>query len=187
MSIARCLLLFFSIFMASFPMMAQTDTAEVVYSGDEFAAAFSAEGVKQWKPEFTVRSYAGIYTGGCELTGGVKIDNKRTLGLMLGYESLYVDAAPGDVRAIGTAAFFRRYIHLGKKERFSLYSDLYLGASWIFKATGNTEQLNSKPGEVYFLIGWQPGIRLRIYRNFQIFLGPTISTYTMGLHLGLGF
>ena len=42
--------------------------------------SFSAEGRKNWKPEVTVRGNLGIYAGGFAVTGGVRIDEKRTLG-----------------------------------------------------------------------------------------------------------
>lgn len=34
---------------------------------------------------------------------------------------------------------------------------------------------------------WQPGIRFRFWKNLHLFLGPTISTNTIGIHLGVGF
>ena len=46
--------------------------------------SFSAEGRKNWKSEVTVRGNLGIYAGGFAVTGGVRIDEKRTLGLMAG-------------------------------------------------------------------------------------------------------
>ena len=45
--------------------------------------AFSQEGRQNWKPEFTARQYAGFVTEGPAITGGVRIDDKRTFGLMV--------------------------------------------------------------------------------------------------------
>lgn len=46
--------------------------------------SFSAEGRENWKPDFTLRANMGIFTGGITATGGVCIDENRTLGLMCG-------------------------------------------------------------------------------------------------------
>ena len=42
--------------------------------------SFSDEGRKNWKSEVTVRGNLGIYASGFAVTGGVRIDEKRTLG-----------------------------------------------------------------------------------------------------------
>ena len=65
--------------------------------------SFSAEGRKNWKPEFTVRGNVGIFTGGAILSGGIRIDDKHTLGLMLGEQSIYYDAEPATVHYISTS------------------------------------------------------------------------------------
>lgn len=46
--------------------------------------SFSATGRENWKPDFTLRANMGIFTGGITATGGVRIDENRTLGLMCG-------------------------------------------------------------------------------------------------------
>ncbi len=163
---------------------------------DEWKYAFSAEGREQWKPEITARAKVGIYTGGYNLTGGVRIDSKRTLGLMLGQGTTFIDSAPGNVYHLQAAAYMRRYFHLGSRDIVAFYSDLSIGAGCVYKVTGRTifypvegmevELIHQKPGDVGFLIAWEPGIRFRIYRNLHIFLGPTISTACLGVHLGLG-
>ena len=159
--------------------------------------SFSAEGRKNWKPEFTVRGNIGIYTGGAILSGGVRIDEKRTLGLMLGEQSIYYDAEPATVHYISTSLFWRRYFHLGKRQRAAFYSDLSVGAGWIYQVeesfwynewTGEWEGgVDDEPGDVYPIISWQPGIRVRFYKNIHLFFGPTLATNCMGIHLGLGF
>lgn len=182
------------------PLKGQTITDDE-YLGNrwinEWQSAFSAEGRKSWKPEITARAKVGIYTGGQNLSIGARVDDKRTLGLMLGNGHLYVDAAPGDVYAIQTSAYMRRYLHLGKRDIIALYSDLALGASWVYKVSGKywyddrtgeiiQEMISANPGDVHLMATWEPGIRLRFYKNIHLFLGPTISTDCLGLHIGLG-
>ena len=182
------------------PLKGQTITDDE-YLGNrwinEWQSAFSADGRRSWKPEITARAKVGIYTGGQNLSIGARVDDKRTLGLMLGNGHLYVDAAPGDVYAIQTSAYMRRYLHLGKRDIIALYSDLALGASWVYKVSGKywyddrtgeiiQEMISANPGDVHFMATWEPGIRLRFYRNIHLFLGPTISTDCLGLHIGLG-
>lgn len=164
---------------------------------NEWKHAFSKEGVKEWKPEFTLRYQTGLMTSGPMLTGGVRIDGKRSFALFVGQGDTYLDYAPGDLYSIRTGISFRRYWHLGKRKIFALYSDLYAGAGWIYKINGkyrvNTENgeqreiIDENVGDMLFAGGWQPGIRIRCYRNLHLFLGPTIATDCLGLHLGIGF
>ena len=64
---------------------AQDTTADDLSGwANEWKHAFSKEGVKEWKPEFTLRYYTGLTTTGPMLTGGVKVDEKRTFALFLG-------------------------------------------------------------------------------------------------------
>ncbi len=163
---------------------------------DEWKYAFSKEGIKEWKPEFTFRYYSGFTTTGPMLTGGVRVDEKRSLALMVSQGDVYIDHAPGDIYFIGTGLNFRRYWHLGKRKTFAFYSDLYAGAGWIYKVDGKydvypdgekIEVIDERAGDVKFICGWQPGIRVRFYKNIHLFLGPTIATECFGLHLGIGF
>lgn len=163
--------------------------------------AFSAEGRKQWRPEFTGRVNLGIYSGGYSFTGGVRIDRKRTLGLMVGQGNIYIDAAPGHIKSIQTCAYKRYYMYPGKRGILAFYSDLYLGADWVYEVTGDKysywmdengtmhsdEQIHADKGDVYFYAAWEPGIRLRIVRNLHLFLGSSVSTHTIGIHAGIGF
>ena len=176
---------------------AQTFAEDAGKWAKEWKYAFSKEGVKAWKPEFTGRYYAGFVTSGPMLTGGVRVDEKRTFALFLSQGETYIDHAPGDIYSISTGFNFRRYWHLGKRKIVAIYSDLYAGASWVYKVNGKYhmnpqtgeqwEVIDDSVGDVNFLGGWQPGIRIRCYSNLHIFLGPTIATDSIGLHLGLGF
>lgn len=148
--------------------------------------AGQAAGQTARKPEFTVRYKAGFITEGPSLTGGVRLNEKYTVGLLLGNGKTYVDAAPGNINTFETSLYARRYFHLQGKDIVAFYCDLSLGAGWIYKVTGNREELNGRPGDVRLMAALQPGVRFRIYRNLHIFLGPTVSTDCIGLHLGIG-
>lgn len=195
---ALSILLALPLFLASGAANAQTTMGEDLSDwSDEWRYAFSKESVKEWKPEFTLRYFAGFITEGPMLTGGVRVDEKRSLALFVSQGKTYVDYAPGDIYSFRTGVNFRRYWHLGKRKIFAIYSDLYAGAAWIYKingkydynaATGEQwEVIDDNVGDVLFLGGWQPGIRIRCYKNLHLFLGPTIATDCMGLHLGIGF
>ena len=185
------------IFSAGISYAQDTTADDLSLWANEWKYAFSKEGVKEWKPEFTLRYYTGLITTGPMLTGGVKVDEKRTFALFVGQGDTYLDYAPGDLYFISTGLSFRRYWHLGKRKIFAFYSDLYAGAGWIYKIGGKYhgnaetgeqwEVIDDNVGDVLFVGGWQPGIRVRCYRNLHVFLGPTIATDCLGLHLGIGF
>ena len=152
---------------------------------NEWKYAFSKEGRKNWKTEHTLRLRAGFFTEGVMFTSGIRVDEKRTLGLFAGLENVYDDATPADIHSARLGITFRRYWHLGERKIISFYSDLYAGAGYIYKVT-NAETYEDK-GDVLFVGGWQPGIRVRCYKNLHLFMGPTIATDCIGLHLGIGF
>lgn len=169
-------------------------------SAQSLKESFSAEGRKDWKPEFTVRGNLGIYAGGFAVTGGVRIDEKRTLGLMVGKNVNVYTVMHGytDVNSFSAALYGRRYLHLGERKIFSLYSDLALGAAvvtglegayWVDPVDGTTKKddIDVDKGDVQFYLSWQPGVRVRFYKNIHMFLGPTLSTHCLGVHLGIGF
>lgn len=162
--------------------------------------SFSAEGRKNWKSEVTLRGNLGIYAGGFAVTGGVRIDEKRTLGLMAGKNVNVYTVIHGytDVNSFSAALYGRRYFHLGERKIFSLYSDLALGAAfvtdlegayWVDPVDGTTkkEDISVDKGDVQFYISWQPGVRVRFFDNVHLFLGPTLSSHCLGVHLGIGF
>ena len=159
--------------------------------------AFSQEGRQNWKPEFTARLYAGFVTEGPAITGGVRIDDKRTFGLMVWQGKTWIDVAPASVYSISTGLYMRRYFHLGQKDIVALYCDFAIGAGYVYKMNGgymtNTETgetvktTDYSKGDVLFAATLQPGIRFRFWKNLHLFLGPPVSTNTVGLHLGVGF
>lgn len=161
--------------------------------------AFSKEGRQSWKPEFTVRGSAGIATSGPAVTAGIRVDDKRTLGLLIGRGDTYIDAAPGNVYAIQSAAFMRRYLPMGSRGIAALYTDLFAGCDWVYQVDGkywndptpgsHQEEalIDASEGDVNFYAGIHAGVRFRIVRNVHLFLGPTLTTNTIGLHVGFGF
>ena len=166
-------------------------------SAQTFKESFSAEGKENWESEFTLRGSVGIFTGGIDATGGVRIDEKRTLGLMLGNHEIFYNAEPATVKYLNTCLYFRRYFHLGKRKRCAFYSDLIVGAGWIYDveqsywvdpATGTWHGgIDDEPGDAYPIISWQPGVRVCYFKNAHLFFGPTLGTNCMGVHIGLGF
>ena len=151
-----------------------------------------AERKYELRPEFTARGYVGFYNNGCRVSGGVNIDGKRSAGLMLGYHDSYHDDAPGDVYSIVTALYYRRYFPFGKHGGFAFYVDAYAGAGWVYKVDevvpdGGESMIDQKAGDVEPVLGLQPGLRIRLYRNVHISLGPSIATDCVGVHFGVGF
>lgn len=85
----------------------ETMTEDLSGWANGWKQAFSKEGVKEWKPEFTLRYYTGLTTSGPMFTGGVKVDEKRTFALFVGQGGTYLDYAPGDLYFISTGLNFR--------------------------------------------------------------------------------
>ena len=193
----RHLILTATILFAALSASAQTMADDAKSWAEGWKYAFSPEGWEQWKPEFTARYYGGFFTEGPSISGGVRIDEKRTLGLMAWQGRTYIDAAPGDVYSVSAGLFMRRYFHVGKKDIITFYSDLAVGAGYVYKVDGkywtNTEtgekveRIDDNPGDIVFAATWQPGVRFRFWKSMHLFLGPTLSTNTLGLHLGIGF
>ena len=169
-------------------------------SAQSLKESFSAQGRENWESEFTVRGNLGIYAGGFAVTGGVRIDEKRTLGLMVGKNvNVYtIEHGYANINSVSAALYGRRYLHLGERKIFSLYSDLALGAAvvtgmegayWVAPVDGTTKKddIDVERGDVQFYVSFQPGMRVRFYKNLHLFLGPTLSTHCLGIHLGFGF
>lgn len=150
----------------------------------EWQYAFSPEGRKAWRPEFTLRFNYGLFATGAAFTGGVRVDSKRTLGLMVWQSEIWLDYVPAIVKTVSAGLYMRRYFHLGKRDIIALYSDLAVGAKYVYRASENDHY---KKDDVLFTAVWQPGIRLRLLWNVHAFVGPMISTESLGLHFGIGF
>ena len=163
---------------------------------DGWKYAFSKEGMKEWKPECTLRNTGGLFTGGPMFTGGVRVDEKRSFSLFLGQGDTWIGHVPADVYSIRTGVSFRRYWHLGERKTFALYSDLGAGVGYVYKIRGEYRESSNgiirdvvaeNVGDMMFVAYWQPGVRVRFYKNIHIFLGALLSTDSIGLHWGLGF
>lgn len=182
-----------------FAMMALLLLITSSLSAKTFKESFSAEGRKNWESEITVRGNLGIYAGGFAVTGGVRIDEKRTLGLMVGKNVNVYTVMHGyaDVNSFSASLYGRRYLHMGERKIFSLYSDLALGAAvitdmvdayWVDPIDGTAKkEVSVDKGDVQFYVSWQPGVKVRFFDNVHLFLGPTLSSHCLGVHLGLGF
>ena len=176
---------------------AQTFADDAKVWAEGWKHAFSQEGRQNWKPEFTARLYAGFVTEGPAITGGVRIDDKRTFGLMVWQGKTWIDAAPASVHSLSGGLYMRRYFHLGQKDIVALYCDFAIGAGYVYKMNGGymtnvetgetVKTTDYSKGDVLFAATLQPGIRFRFWKNLHLFLGPTVSTNTVGLHLGVGF
>lgn len=171
-------------------VLAQQNTSnDMLYDGNRISKeriqAFSKEGRQHWKSEFTLRYRAGLFSNGVMVTGGIRVNEKRTIGLFTGIGEIFYSAIPASAYSLSFGITYRRYWHLGDRKIFAFYSDLYAGAGYIYKVSN--PELHEDKGNFLFIGGWQPGIRIRCYKNLHLFLGPTLATDCIGLHLGLGF
>ena len=162
-------------------------------------AHLSKEGRKEWKPEFTLRANAVLFDGSAILTGGVRTSQNKVFGLGLGWGQQFFKFDP-ETSAVGQriniVAYHRHYIPLGHRKNFSLYSDIMLGASCIYKMSawymeqgivdypGAEPRFPVLPGDWSFWPSWQPGIAFHMWGKSNIFLGLSIGP-TFGLHAGL--
>lgn len=151
--------------------------------------AFSEEGRQQWTPEFTLRYSAGFTTDGPAATAGMRVDAKRTLGIWIGQGNTYYDYNLSHTDAIQTAAYMRRYVHVGKRDIVAFYGELAIGCDWVYNVGGGSphDPAPRTPGDVEFYGVIHAGMRVRFVNNLHLFLGPTLATNCIGLHLGLGF
>ena len=163
---------------------AQTMAEEFPAYANGWKQAFSEEGKQNWKPEFTVRGFAAPYSTQWMLTGGVRIDERRTLGLMAGQGFIDDDATPGEAQYAMAGLYLRRYFHTGEKRIVSFYADLSAGVGYLYKDSTGRDKSDPK---VLPILSLQPGIRFRFWRNTHLFLGPSFSTAGIGLHIGAGF
>ena len=157
---------------------------------EQWRAAFSAEGRKNWMPEFTARASMGFYEVQKSFSAGIKVDDYRTIGIM--YAQSVSGSSSSDTDYLSKVmAHYRRYFPRGKKGTLAFYSDLNLGVAIVTKVKlgpfADKEEYHAKPGDWGPMLEWQPGIRLRLFANAHIFLGPSITFGHTGLHIGVGF
>ncbi|MBQ6184339.1 MAG: hypothetical protein IJK48_00535 [Bacteroidales bacterium] len=141
-----------------------------------FAMAVSAQNADKsgWSPEFSLKAFVSTYHGSYEVMAGARVgDNVFGLGSGLGLE--YWDAYPADVRKIPVYGFYRSYVPLDQKRRFMLFGEATLGGECVYKITGT----NVDGSEIEHTPYWKwrttlsPGIALRLFKHFNIYLAPT--------------
>ncbi len=156
-------------------------------------AHLSKEGRQAWKPEFSVRGNVMIYVGSVDVTAGIRTSPNKVFGIYVGRTSVWHDAIPAHSYRLHLCLYHRHYIPLDRKRRFSLYSDLLGGGSYLYKVTGQEIEPRfpgdrpaslPKKGEWSWWYSWQPGISIRMWGKSNIFFGPTIWP-SYGVHLGI--
>lgn len=176
------------------------DTESSAYI-EKLKYCYSREGIKNWKPEVTARLGLTIYSGFEAGTLGVRVNDRSTFGLMGLRGSVYYDAYPAHTYWAGGALYARRTLPLDRRAIVSISNELTAGVGYFYKVTGDKDFTYTTPdgityvhegfhrtkeGDTLPIIGWQPAMKVRIYRNLHIFLGAYISTYGKGAILGIG-
>ena len=151
---------------------------------EQVKAHLSAEGRKNWKPEFSVRAVGMFYHESVTLTGGIRTSPNKVFGLGLGHSWVTYDANPAQASHIDFFLYHRHYIPLDRKRRISLYSDLMVGGSYVYEASGYVVDGSPKAGVCKWYFSWEPGLSIRLWGKSNLFLGPTIGP-SIGLHFGL--
>lgn len=184
----RILLLTLSIFMGLSSWA--NDASSEIQSGEQQSKGFSKEDIR-WKPEFTARAEATIPGWGWMASLGVRINDKWTVGVMPGIHNTWHDTDMTGVSSFSANAYIRRYIHFGPKQRISLFVDGLVGTEIAYKIEyAFDSDRGTGPyakGDTWLNAAIQPGIRLRINKNFHVFAGPSFGTRYFGLHAGIGF
>lgn len=148
----------------------------------------SAEGRKAWKPEFSFRGNVMIYVGSLELTGGIRTSPNKVFGLGVGRESVFHDAWPAHSYRFDFFLYHRHYIPLDKRRRFSLYSDIMGGGSYVYRVTDPPatfqDKLPVEVGDLRWFFSWQPGLSIRLVGKSNLFFGPCLGP-SLGVHLGV--
>ena len=147
-------------------------------------AHLSAEGRKNWKPEFSVRVNLMIYYGSYDLTGGIRTSPNKVFGLGIGRGSQWIDANPASAYRLNVFLWHRHYVPLDRKRRISLYSDLMGGGSYVYKVTGYIRNGYPKADVWNWYLSWEPGVSILLWGKSNFFFGPSIGP-TLGLHAGL--
>ena len=145
----------------------------------------SAEGRKEWRPEFSLRYNLMIYKGSVDLTAGIRTSSNKVFGICVGLNNTFYDAIPADASGLHFCLYHRHYIPLDRRRRFSLYSDLMGGGSYIYKVSAAREHPGlPQQGTLRWWYSWQPGISIRLWGKSNIFFGPTLGP-SIGAHLGI--
>ena len=142
-----------------------------------------------WQLEVSVRQLISIGYMPQLATIGARKGN-YVYGLGAGHSAMTFDAYPATVYSIPFYAYNRIYIPM-RGNRFSLYSDQFLGYQTVYKVRADSSYDGSKKGDGNFFLSWQPGISLRMWGKSNLFMGIVLTTTfeyplpAVGLHLGL--
>ena len=167
---------------------------------DGVKAHLSAEGRKEWKPEFSLRVNAMLFDGSVILTGGIRTSQNKVFGMGAGWGQNFFIVGPeaGNVtgQRVNFFVYHRHYIPLGHRKNFSLYSDIMLGARYVYalsdwymengyQSTPTSEpEWPILPGDWRVWISWEPGIAFHMWGKSNFVIGPSIGP-TIGLHAGI--
>lgn len=176
------------------PFIAQAQPATTVAAsamtyGEQWKYDFSQEGIRNWRPEATLRhinAFGGLY--GFEVSLGARIDDKRTFGVAVGAPEIYYSGSQTTADAVTAGLYFRRYFHVGSRDIVAFYGDLTLGAlrfTHVHSAMPDAKS-SAQPGQFKPWVCFEPGVRIRLWHNLQIFAGPSLSPECLGLHVGIG-
>ena len=158
---------------------------------DEVKAHMSPEARKEWRPEFTLRGNAMIMDGSLNLTAGIRTSPRKVFGVGVGWGQYFLHRdGPGSYASqrMTFYLYHRHYLPLGRKQRFSFYSDLMGGGMWIYKVPDEYLAQNFTPvlpGYWKLWLSWQPGIAVRTWGRSNVFLGLSFCPASIGLHGGI--
>lgn len=154
------------------------------------------------RPEFTVRYFTGFFSEGGTVTAAANINDWFSLGIAGGRSRTYYGAYPYYAFSYQAGLYMRGCLHLGSRHISSFYLDLLPLANYCYYPDLNTfivkyggdsqsyDNLSMKYGDIWGGVTIEPGFRVRLYRNFQLFLGVlyTASRHdSVGVHIGFGF
>ncbi len=175
----RSAFLFTLLFLLPLSTFAQEDNTGNTYS------------FKRIRPEFTIRQTTAFYTSGPTITGGANINDWFTAGMGVGLRDSYYDHLPAEAYSYNADLYMRGYLHLDRKHICSLYLDVLGGWNHCYATTytrhgieAEQDRLKNVYGSNWCSATFEPGIRVRLYHDLQLFLG---LSYTIGRHQAIGF
>ena len=176
--------------MLPFAAQAQQRTIASMTYGEQWKYDFSREGIHDWRPEATLRhinAFGGL--DGFEASLGARIDDKRTFGVAAGLPEVTYSGSQTEAEAVTAGLYFRRYFHVGSRDIIAFYGDLTLGAICFTRVYSTNIEGKSpvvQKGQFEPWVCFEPGVRVRIWRNLQVFAGPSLGPDCLGLHVGIG-
>lgn len=167
---------------------------------DGVKAHLSAEGRKEWKPEFSLRTNAMLFDVSANLTGGIRTSQNKVFGIGAGWGQRYFIYEPElhpEGQRLTFYLYHRHYIPLGHRQRVSFYSDIMGGGMYVYKMSGSNVPtayppqtgdslwwFTCKPGGLSWYFSWQPGIAIRMWGKSNFYIGLSIGP-SYGAHAGI--